>query len=44
MWDVSKDALLGTPGIYTHNSYRRDKTDISPQPNMINMLRSLSTK
>ena len=41
MWDVSANALKGVPGVYTHNSYRRDKTDISPQPKMIAMLESL---
>ena len=41
MWKVSKNALLGTPGVYTHNSYRRDKTDVSPQPKLIAMLKSL---
>lgn len=42
MWDVSTNALKGLPGVYTHNSYRRDKTDISPQPKMIAMLESLN--
>jgi N-acetyl-anhydromuramyl-L-alanine amidase AmpD len=41
MWTVSKPALSGTAGVYTHNSYRKDKTDISPQPKMIAMLKSL---
>jgi hypothetical protein len=41
MWDVSTNALKGVPGVYTHNSYRKDKTDISPQPKMIAMLESL---
>lgn len=42
LWDVSKDALSGKPGVYTHNSYRRDKTDISPQPKIIEMLKKLA--
>lgn len=42
MWDVSKNALKGVPGVYSHNSYRKDKTDISPQPKMIAMLESLT--
>lgn len=42
MWGVSKKALSAEPGVYTHNSYRRDKTDISPQPKMIAMLKSLA--
>ena len=41
MWDVSKNALSAVPGVYTHNSYRRDKTDVSPQPKLIEMLKSL---
>lgn len=41
MWDLSKDALSGAPGVYTHNSFRKDKNDISPQPKMIEMLKSL---
>lgn len=41
MWQVSDRALKGESGVYTHNSYRRDKTDISPQPKMIEMLKSL---
>ena len=41
MWSVSVNALKALPGVYTHNSYRRDKTDISPQPKMIAMLKSL---
>ena len=44
LWDLSKDALSGKPGIYTHNSYRKDKSDISPQPKMIKMLKSLKKK
>lgn len=42
MWEVSKNALSAVPGVYTHNSYRRDKSDISPQPKMIAMLKSLA--
>ena len=41
MWDLSKDALSGKPGLYTHNSYRKDKSDISPQPKIIKMLSEL---
>ena len=42
MWEVSKNALSAVPGLYTHNSYRKDKSDISPQSKMIEMLKSLS--
>jgi len=41
LWDVSKRALRGEPGLYTHNSVRKDKNDIFPQPEMIQMLKSL---
>lgn len=41
MWEVSKNALSAVSGLYTHNSYRKDKTDISPQPKMIAMLKTL---
>lgn len=41
MWDMSKDALSGKPGIWTHDSYRPDKTDLHPQPEVIEMLKSL---
>ena len=41
MWGVSDKALKGEPGVYTHNSVRRDKIDIFPQPEMIEMLKSL---
>jgi len=43
MWNVSVNALKGVPGVYTHNSYRKDKSDISPQPKMIAMLKSLKS-
>lgn len=42
LWKVSRNALSAVPGVYTHNSYRKDKSDISPQPKMIEMLRSLT--
>jgi len=41
MWSVSKNALSAVPGVYTHNSYRKDKSDIHPCPRMIAMLKSL---
>jgi hypothetical protein len=41
MWSVSKRALRGENGVFPHNSYRKDKSDISPQPKMIAMLKSL---
>jgi hypothetical protein len=41
MWSVSKKALSGEKGLFTHNSYRSDKTDVSPQPHLIEMAKSL---
>lgn len=41
IWDLSKRAFSGTPGVYTHNSVRSDKVDIYPHPKMIEMLKSL---
>jgi hypothetical protein len=43
MWDISSAALNGTPGIWTHVSYRPApaKSDLHPQPEMIEMIRSL---
>jgi len=41
MWDVSKKALSGEPGIWAHVSYRYDKSDIHPDIKMIKMLKSL---
>lgn len=42
MWDVSKNALSGKPGIYGHISFRQDKSDPMCQPELISMLQSLS--
>lgn len=41
MWDVSKKALVGTWGIWTHASFRSDKNDCHPQPELITMLQNL---
>lgn len=41
IWDLSKDALSGAPGVYTHNSVRTDKIDVYPHPKLIQMLKSL---
>lgn len=41
MWDISANALSGKNGIYTHVSYRTDKNDMSPQFNLIEMLKNL---
>jgi len=44
MWDLSQKAVEGTPGIWTHVSFRKDKTDCHPQEDLINMLKRLSDK
>ena len=41
MWGLSRDALSGKPGVYTHVSYRPDKSDCHPQKELISMLKSL---
>ncbi|MBC7486107.1 MAG: N-acetylmuramoyl-L-alanine amidase [Cytophagaceae bacterium] len=41
MWEVSQDALNKKPGIWTHVSYRKDKSDCHPQPELIAMLKRL---
>jgi len=43
MWNVSLKALTGQKGVWTHVSYRPapEKTDCHPQPNLIDMLKSL---
>jgi len=42
IWDVHKDALAGKPGVYTHVSFRPDKSDCHPQPELVEMLKSLA--
>lgn len=41
IWGVTKKALKGEPGVYTHNSVRSDKVDVYPCPRLIQMLKSL---
>lgn len=41
IWDICSRALRGEPGVYTHNSVRRDKIDIYPHPKIIQMLKSV---
>ena len=41
LFTVNNDALTGKNGLYTHNSYRKDKVDAYPCPRMIEMLKSL---
>jgi hypothetical protein len=41
IWDVTSRALTGEPGIFAHVSYRPDKSDCHPQPELIQMLQSV---
>lgn len=41
MFDFNGNALKGTHGIWTHTSYRPDKSDCHPQPELIQMLKTL---
>lgn len=41
MWNVSPEALSGKPGVWSHTSFRSDKSDIHPQKEIIEMLKSL---
>ena len=42
MWDISTNALQGKSGVWSHTSYRSDKSDIHPQKELVDMLKSLS--
>ena len=41
MWGISQKALQGEPGIWSHTSFRLDKSDAHPQPELIMMLKGL---
>ncbi len=41
IWDVTQDARNGVPGIYSHTSYRTDKSDCHPQHELVSMLKTL---
>jgi hypothetical protein len=41
MWEVTSKALNLEEGIFTHASYRKDKSDCFPQYELIDMLKSL---
>ena len=43
MWDMSAAAMKGEPGIWTHASVRRDKSDCHPQSELRTMLQELSS-
>ena len=41
IWYIDIDALKGNKGIFTHNSVRKDKSDMYPCPRVIQMLKNL---
>lgn len=41
IWAIDKEAFKGSKGIFTHNSVRKDKSDIYPDPRVIKMLQNL---
>jgi len=41
MWEVNMNALKGVKGVFSHTSYREDKTDVFPQVELIDMLKNL---
>jgi N-acetyl-anhydromuramyl-L-alanine amidase AmpD len=41
IWDISKSALRGDKGIFTHVSYRKDKSDCHPQKELVEVLKTL---
>ncbi len=41
MFEISEYALQGGEGIWAHTSFRTDKSDIHPQPNLIEALQSI---
>jgi hypothetical protein len=43
IFDINMDALGGIPGIFTHTSYRTDKSDCHPQKELVDMLCNLSS-
>ncbi|MDY0270629.1 N-acetylmuramoyl-L-alanine amidase [Trichloromonas sp.] len=43
IWDVNMDALSGKSGVYSHSSYREDKSDCHPQPELVDMLKTLKS-
>jgi len=41
IWGIDTDAFKGMRGIFTHNSVRKDKSDMYPCPRVIEMLKNL---
>jgi N-acetyl-anhydromuramyl-L-alanine amidase AmpD len=42
MWELNIDALKGKEGVWAHVSFRSDKSDVHPQSQLIEMLKSLA--
>ena len=42
MFEINDDALRGEPGVYTHNSVRKDKKDVFPDEYLIEMFKKES--
>lgn len=42
IWDITERAYKLEAGVFTHNSVRPDKTDVFPQPELIEMLKSIA--
>lgn len=43
MWDFNPKALRGYHGVWSHTSFRPDKSDCHPQPDLDSMLRRIAT-
>jgi len=43
MFNLSQEARNGKPGVWSHTSYRTDKSDIHPQPELLEMLQTICT-
>jgi N-acetyl-anhydromuramyl-L-alanine amidase AmpD len=41
MWEICPRAIKGEPGIFSHVSFRKDKSDCHPQLELIKILKSL---
>ena len=41
MWEYSKSAVRGDKGIFTHVSFRKDKSDCHPQRELIELLKTI---
>ncbi len=41
MWGNSKSAMKGSPGIWSHSSFRKDKSDCFPQKELIQIIDEL---